>query len=49
MQGGGKYGMQTMDQSLAHLVKTNEISMEVALERCHHEDDVRRLVSGGSF
>jgi len=47
MQGGGKYGMQTMDQSLAHLVKASEISMEVALERCHHEDDVRRLVAGG--
>jgi twitching motility protein PilT len=46
MQGGGKYGMQTMDQSLADLVRSGTISMDVALERCHHEDDVRRLVSG---
>lgn len=46
MQGGGKYGMQTMDQSLAELVRSGAIAMDVALERCHHEDDLRRLVSG---
>ncbi len=46
MQGGGKYGMQTMDQSLAQLVRSNVITMDVALERCHHEDDLRRLVVG---
>jgi twitching motility protein PilT len=46
MQGGGKYGMQTMDQSLAELVRGSAITMEVALERCHHEDDIRRLVAG---
>jgi twitching motility protein PilT len=46
MQGGGKYGMQTMDQSLAQLVKSSAVTMEVALERCHHEDDLRRLVAG---
>jgi len=48
MQAGGKYGMQTMDQSLAQLVKASEVSMEVALERSHHEEDVRRLVSGAT-
>ncbi|HWE56508.1 MAG TPA: PilT/PilU family type 4a pilus ATPase [Acidimicrobiales bacterium] len=46
MQGGGKYGMQTMDQSLADLVRAGAISMDLALERCHHEDDLRRLVTG---
>ena len=46
MQGGGKFGMQTMDQSLAELVRASKISLEVALERCHHEDELRRLVSG---
>lgn len=46
MQGGGKFGMQTMDQSLADLVRNSKISLEVALERCHHEDELRRLVSG---
>ncbi len=48
MQGGGRYGMQTMDQSLADLVRTSTISLEVALERCHHEDDLRRLVTGAA-
>jgi len=46
MQGGGKYGMQTMDQSLAQLVKTSAVTMDIALERCHNEEDLRRLVAG---
>jgi twitching motility protein PilT len=46
MQGGGKYGMQTMDQSLAELVRNSTIALDVALERCHHEDELRRLVGG---
>ena len=46
MQGGGKYGMQTMDQSLADLVRNSVVSLDVALERCHHEDELRRLVGG---
>ncbi|HWE65337.1 MAG TPA: ATPase, T2SS/T4P/T4SS family, partial [Acidimicrobiales bacterium] len=46
MQGGGKYGMQTMDQSLADLVRSSTVSLEMALERCHHEDELRRLVTG---
>ncbi|HWG74612.1 MAG TPA: PilT/PilU family type 4a pilus ATPase [Acidimicrobiales bacterium] len=46
MQSGGKQGMQTMDQSLAELVRQGKVSMEAALERCGHEADLRRLVSG---
>jgi len=46
MQSGGQYGMQTMDQSLAELVRTREITMETATERCHNYEDLRRLVSG---
>ena len=46
MQAGGKYGMQTMDQSLAELVRASVITMDVAIERCHNEEDLRRLVSG---
>jgi twitching motility protein PilT len=46
MQGGGKFGMQTMDQSLAGLVRSSVIGMDVAIERCHNEEDLRRLVSG---
>ena len=49
MQAGGKFGMQTMDTSLAGLVKKGAISMELALERCANEHDLRRLVGGGSF
>jgi len=46
MQAGGKYGMQTMDQSLAHLVKSGRISLEMASERCVNEEDLRRLLGG---
>jgi len=44
MQAGGKYGMQTMDMSLASLVMQGAINQEMALERCANEDDLRRLV-----
>jgi twitching motility protein PilT len=44
MQAGGKYGMQTMDQSLAELVKRHNLPMEFALERCANSDDLRRLI-----
>ncbi len=44
MQAGGKYGMQTMDMSLAALVKAGKISMEFALEKCANEQDMRRLI-----
>jgi twitching motility protein PilT len=47
MQAGGRYGMQTMDQSLAGLVKARKITMEVALERASNPDDLRRLAAGG--
>ncbi|HEV7888034.1 MAG TPA: PilT/PilU family type 4a pilus ATPase [Acidimicrobiales bacterium] len=46
MQAGGKYGMQTMDMSLASLVRQGAVSMEMAIQRCANEDDLRRLVSG---
>jgi twitching motility protein PilT len=44
MQAGGKYGMQTMDQSLAAMVHRNVITMETAIARCANEDDLRRQV-----
>jgi twitching motility protein PilT len=46
MQAGGKYGMQTMDMSLAALVRAGKISMELALEKCANEEDMRRLIGG---
>ncbi len=45
MQGGAKYGMQTMDASLAELVNRHEITMDVAADACHDIEDVRRLVT----
>jgi twitching motility protein PilT len=46
MQAGGKYGMQTMDMSLSHLVRSGAVSLEMAIERCANEDDLRRLIAG---
>ena len=46
LQAGGKHGMVTMDQSLAHLVRGGRISVEAAVERCANESDLRRLVAG---
>ena len=43
MQAGGRFGMQTMDQSLATLVQRGAVSHELGLERCHHPDDFNRL------
>jgi twitching motility protein PilT len=47
LQAGGKYGMVTMDMSLAQLVRSHRISLDAALERCANEDDLRRLLNGG--
>jgi twitching motility protein PilT len=47
IQVGGKFGMQVMDQHLAELVKTNVVTYEAALERCHHMDEFNRLVGKG--
>ena len=44
MQAGGRYGMQTMDMSLAGLVKAGRVAMELALERCANQEDLKRLV-----
>jgi twitching motility protein PilT len=46
LQAGGKYGMVTMDMSLAQLVRSHRVSLDVALERCANEDDFRRLLNG---
>jgi twitching motility protein PilT len=43
MQAGGRFGMQTMDQSLATLVQRGVVTHELGLERCHHADDFNRL------
>ena len=45
MQTGGQYGMQTMDQGLAKLVRTGRITEAVAFDRCHNEEDLRNHLS----
>ena len=43
MQAGGKFGMQTMDQSLAIHVQSGQVTYETAVERCANVEDLRRL------
>jgi twitching motility protein PilT len=47
MQAGGRFGMQTMDMSLASHVKSGKISQQMAFERCHDPEELQRLVGGG--
>src|SRR5918912_537069 len=46
MQAGGRFGMQTMDQSLANLVKAGHITQQLAYERCHDAEELNRLIGG---
>jgi len=43
MQAGAKFGMATMDQHLAELVKKGKVTYDTALEKCHHVEDFNRL------
>jgi twitching motility protein PilT len=47
MQAGGRFGMQTMDQSLADLVKSGKVSQQLAYERCHDAEELKRLIGSG--
>ena len=44
MQAGGRFGMQTMDSSLARLVKTGRITHQLAMERSHDPEELNRLL-----
>ena len=46
MQAGGRFGMQTMDMSIAGHVKAGRISQQMAFERCHDPEELQRLVGG---
>ena len=46
LQAGGRYGMVSMDMSLVQLVRNGRIRMDMALERCSNEEDLRRLMNG---
>ena len=43
IQSGAKYGMETLDQSLATLVKQRKISLEAALDRAQDPDELRNM------
>ncbi|MCB0991658.1 MAG: PilT/PilU family type 4a pilus ATPase, partial [Acidimicrobiales bacterium] len=47
LQSGGSFGMQTMDQSLARLVRRNVVSMQDAIDRCVDEKDLKRMIAQG--
>jgi twitching motility protein PilT len=44
MQTGSAHGMQTMDYSLAELVRAGRISISVAMERCHSPEELKRIL-----
>jgi len=46
MQTGAQYGMQTMDQCLAVLVRQRKISEALALDRCRNPEDFRNHLEG---
>ncbi len=43
MQAGAQYGMQTLDQNLAELVRRNDITYDEGMEKCQHVEDYMRL------
>jgi len=47
LQAGAKFGMISMDQSLAELVRQRKITFEHGLEKCHHAEDFNRLCGRG--
>jgi twitching motility protein PilT len=48
MQAGGRFGMQTMDMSLAQHVKAGHITQQLAFERCHDPEELTRLMGGAT-
>jgi twitching motility protein PilT len=49
LQTGGAKGMQTMDASLAQLVRAGTITRQLAESRAHAPDEFRRLVGAGGM
>ncbi len=44
LQAGGKYGMQTMDQALAMLVRSGDVAYRTAAERSHDPEGFNNLL-----
>jgi len=49
MQAGGRFGMQTMDQALANLVKEGKITQQLAYERSHDPEELNRLIGAAGI
>jgi twitching motility protein PilT len=49
MQAGGRFGMRTMDASLAELVRARKITNQLALERAHDPEELNRLLGSGAM
>ncbi len=47
MQAGAQFGMHTLDQHLASLIKTHVITYEVGMDKCHNVEDFNRLTGRG--
>jgi twitching motility protein PilT len=47
MQAGGRFGMRTMDASLAELVRAGQITQQLAVERAHDPEELTRLLGSG--
>ena len=46
IQAGGRHGMQTMDRSLATLVKTGKVDLKLATERAQNVDELMNMLGG---
>ena len=46
LQTGAAHGMQTMDSSLAELVRNERITRDLAMSRANNEAELARLISG---
>jgi len=46
MQTGARFGMQTMDASLAELVRRNMVTKELAIRRSSNPEELERLILG---
>jgi twitching motility protein PilT len=46
MQAGGSDGMLVFDQNLAEKVREGLVSQQVALELCHSQEELKRLIGG---
>ncbi len=49
LQTGGAHGMQTMDSSLAQLVRAGKITRQLADSRAHSPEELRRLIGSAGM